>query len=69
MTGADLAELDLLLAQYQLALATRHPSTIARRRKPLETALVRHARELIDAAKARQPGIPLAETRAGAADG
>lgn len=52
MTKADIAELEWLLAAYRAA-PRGCPTTISRTRKRLETALVRHADELIAAAKAQ----------------
>ena len=51
MTADDLAELDRLLAKYQAAMSRTNFIAKGKARKPLETALVRHASELIKARK------------------
>jgi hypothetical protein len=51
MTLADIAELERLFADYVTTLQHKRPRMIALTRQKLETALVKHADYLIDAAK------------------
>lgn len=50
MTADDLAELDRLLAEYRAAMSRANFIAKGKTRKPLETALVRHAEDLIEMA-------------------
>ena len=67
MIEAELDELDRLLAAYVIAVHAQldgsprhiHRGSVLRTRQCLETALVRHAPELLAAARARLPGKPM----------
>jgi hypothetical protein len=64
MTASEVAELEHLLADYRRAKERKlWGPMISRRRIALEGALIRHAEALIEAAKARQTGVTIAEIK------
>jgi hypothetical protein len=54
MTRTELDEIKRRLADYR---AAKYPTAKSRHRRSLETALVKHADALIEAAEARQVGV------------